>query len=83
MSKLWKSLSLKCEKKSAEALFRGIVTFVCAAIVALPVMAIGISASWDISECLWSVFLMGGYAGVAGYLMSIFYELNHAKKETE
>ena len=28
-------------------------------------------------------FLTGGYAGVAGYLISIFYELNHVKREAE
>ena len=51
--------------------------------VALPVMMFGLSVSWDLSECLWSAFLTGGYAGVAGYLISIFYELNHVKREAE
>ena len=85
MRKLWTLLTAKCVKrdKYTEALFRGIITFSCAAVVALPVFLVGISASWGISECLWSAFLTGGYAGVAGYLISIFYELNHVKREAE
>lgn len=83
MRRLWKLLAVNCGKKYTEALFRGVFTFICAAIVALPVLMFGFSASWDLSECLWSAFLTGGYAGVAGYLISIFYELNHVKREAE
>ena len=80
MKKLWKLLAANCGKKYTAALFRGVFTFIC---VALPVMMFGLSVSWDLSECLWSAFLTGGYAGVAGYLISIFYELNHVKREAE
>ena len=83
MSELWKLLAANCGKKYIAALFRGVFTFICMAVVALPVMMFGLSASWDLSECLWSAFLTGGYAGVAGYLISIFYELNHVKREAE
>ena len=79
MKKLWKLLAANC----TAALFRGVFTFICVAVVALPVMMFGLSVSWDLSECLWSAFLTGGYAGVAGYLISIFYELNHVKREAE
>ena len=80
---LWKLLAANCGKKYTAALFRGVFTFICVAVVALPVMMFGLSVSWDLSECLWSAFLTGGYAGVAGYLISIFYELNHVKREAE
>ena len=83
MRKLWKLLAANCGKKYTAALFRGVFTFICVAVVALPVMVFGLSASWDLSECLWSAFLTGGYAGVAGYLIWIFYELNHVKREAE
>ena len=78
MKKLWKLLAANCGKKYTAALFRGVFTFICVAVVALPVMMFGLSVSWDLSECL-----TGGYAGVAGYLISIFYELNHVKREAE
>ena len=77
MRKLWKLLAANCGKKYTAALFRGVFTFICAAVVALPVMMFGLSVSWDLSECLWSAFLTGGY------LISIFYELNHVKREAE
>ena len=67
MRKLWKLLAANCGEKYIAVLFRGVFTFICVAVVVLPVMMFGLSASWDLSECLWSAFLTGGYAGVAGY----------------
>ena len=81
MKKLWKLLAANCREKYTAALFRGVFTFICVAVVALPVMMFGLSVSWDLSECLCSAFLTGGYAGVAGSLFSFFYELNLVKRE--
>ena len=83
MRKLWKLLVANCGEKYIAALLLGVYKVISVVVVALTVMMFGLSASLYLSECLWSAFLTGGYAGVAGYLISIFYELNHVKREAE
>ena len=83
MRELWKLLAANCGEKYATTLFRGVFTFICMAVVALPVMMFGLSVSWDLSRMSVVSISDRRLCGCSRIPDFNFYELNHVKREAE
>lgn len=84
MTKLWNSIDQKTGKGMENRAFRMVLTLICmiaAAAAAALVTAAGSFLGWEGAEVARTVVLAGGYGGVAGYFLSIFYELCFVRKK--